>query len=186
MRRVCAWCDKELGLSSIKTEKENMPITHGICGDCMRKTMSYKAKPLKDFLDQFSDPVFWVDSERRIVVANNEGLSVLHKKSEEISGKLGGDAFGCKYADLPGGCGNTVHCKTCTIRMTVTDTMQSGRSNIRIAAYPELHHITGERKIRFLISTEKIGEAVLLRIDNVTEENVPQQGAALEAEKPRR
>lgn len=97
-------------------------------------------------------------------------FSLLQKTPEEVEGELGGNAFGCNYADLPGGCGNTAHCKTCTIRMTVMDTLQSGKSNIRVPAYPDLHHMTGENRIRFLITTEKVGEAVLLRIDEVAEE----------------
>jgi len=49
------------------------------------------------------------------------------------------------------------------------DTLQSGKSNIRVPAYPDLHHMTGENRIRFLITTERVGEAVLLRIDEVAE-----------------
>jgi hypothetical protein len=127
---------------------------------------------MKRFLDRFSEPVFLVSSEGRIVTANSAGFSALRKKPEEVYGKLGGDAFSCKYANLPGGCGNTIHCKTCTIRNTITDTLQSGKSNIKVPAYPDLHFITGEKRLRFLITTERIGEAVLLRIDDVTEEDV--------------
>ena len=169
MRKVCAWCKKELDSSNADAEIEDAPITHGICGDCFRKTLSFKANSLKRFLDQFSEPIFLVNSEARIISANNAGYFLLRKRPSEVDRKLGGDAFSCKYADLPGGCGNTIHCKTCTIRTTVMNTLQTGRSNIRVQAYPDLHHVTGENKIRFLISTEKIGEAVLLRIDDVTE-----------------
>lgn len=108
-------------------------------------------------------PVFLVTPEGRIMAGNREAFSLLKKNPEEVNGELGGDVFGCRYADLPGGCGNTVHCKSCTIRLTVMETLQSGKSNVKIAAYPELHHITGENRVRFLITTERVGEAVLLR-----------------------
>jgi hypothetical protein len=169
MKRICAWCKKDLGSSSSSDVTGDGPITHGICGDCTRKTLSFKAKSLRDFLDQFSRPVFLVDSEGRIVTGNTIGFSLLQKKPEEVEGELGGDAFGCRYAKFPGGCGNTVHCKTCTIRITVMNTLQSGKSNIRVPAYPDLHHMTGENRIRFFITTERVGEAVLLRIDEVAE-----------------
>lgn len=105
------------------------------------------------------------------MTGNSNGLSLLNKGHEEVDGKLGGDAFGCRYASLPGGCGNAVHCRSCTIRITVTDTLQSGRSDIKVPAYPELHHMTGENRIRFLITAERVGEAVLLRIDDVAEKS---------------
>lgn len=180
MKRICAWCKKDLGSSSTLNGIGNDPVTHGICGDCMRKILSSGAKSLRTFLDRFSKPVFLMNHEGRIVTANSMGFSLLRKKPEEVDGELGGDAFDCNYASLPGGCGNTIHCRTCTIRNTVMDTLKSGMSNIRIPAYPDLHHITGENRIRFLITTEKIGEAVFLRIDDVAEENVSEQDAPAE------
>jgi hypothetical protein len=50
------------------------------------------------------------------------------------------------------------------------DTLQSGESHIKVPAYPDLHHITGDYRIRFLITTERVADAVLLRIDNISEE----------------
>ena len=183
MKRICAWCKKDLGVSSTFNGIADVPITHGMCADCVRKTLSFKAKPLRNFLDQFSKPVFLLNSEGRIVTGNRAGFSLLQKNPEEVDGKLGGDAFGCKYASLQGGCGNTVHCKSCTIRITILNTLQTGKSNIRVPAYPDLHHMTGEHQIRFLITTEKIGETVLLRIDEVAEEDLPQRDAPANADK---
>jgi hypothetical protein len=94
------------------------------------------------------------------------------KKPEEVEGQLGGDAFECRYAKCPEGCGKTVHCKTCTIRRTVTDTLRSGRSHIGVVAYPDLYRVTGENRIRFIISTEKVGKAALLRIDEISQEKM--------------
>ena len=172
MRKVCAWCKKDLSSPDIGLNIENEPITHGICSDCAQAVLSFKAKRLQSFLDQFPEPVFFVTSEGRIVTANSAGFSALGKQPEEVDGKLGGDAFDCRYADLPGGCGKTAHCKSCTIRNTVMDTLESGKCHIKVPAYPDLHHITGDKKIRFLISTERVAEAVLLRIDDSIEEDV--------------
>ena len=171
MRKICAWCKNELGSSTDEAKIDDEPISHGMCGDCARKALSHSAKPLRDFLDQFSLPVFLVTSEGKIVTANSAGLALLRKKPEDVDGRLGGEAFGCRYADLPGGCGQTIHCRTCTIRNAVAHTLESGKSNVKIPAYPDLHRVTGDKRIRFLISTEKLGEAVLLRIDDVAEED---------------
>ena len=173
MKRICAWCKKDLDSSSTLAGNADAPISHGMCGDCARKALSFNAISLRSFLDQFSKPVFLVTGEGRIVTGNSPGLALLHKKTEEVDGKLGGDVFGCKYAKMPGGCGKTVHCKTCTIRIAVMNTLKSGKSNIKIPAYPDLYHLTGENRVRFLITTEKVGEAVLLRIDEVAEEKQP-------------
>ena len=185
MRKVCAWCKKDLDSPNIDPDFENAPITHGICGDCARTILSFRAKQLQSFLDQFSTPVFLMTSEGRIVTANSAGFSALGKKPEDVDGKLGGEAFDCRYADLPGGCGQTVHCKSCTIRNTVMDTLQSGKSNIKVPAYPDLHHITGDYRIRFLITTERAAEAVLLRIDEISEEDVVHNFAS-DTDKPHR
>ncbi|RPH51479.1 MAG: PAS domain-containing protein [Desulfobacteraceae bacterium] len=171
MRRVCAWCQKELNPSESIAADQDVPITHGICKECYSKLIPCKAKTLKSFLDQFTDPVFLVDSEGRVVTSNSAAISALGKKPEEIDGYLGGDVFDCKYAGLPGGCGNTIHCKSCTIRNTVSATLQSGKSHVRVPAYPDLYHITCENKVRFLITTERVGNTVLLRIDEIAEEN---------------
>jgi PAS domain-containing protein len=183
MNRICAWCKKDLDSLSTLEGIAELPITHGMCGDCARKVLSSKAMPLKNFLDQFPKPVFLVDAEGRIVIGNSPGCTFLHKKPEEVDGKLGGEAFDCNYARLPGGCGQTIHCKTCTIRLSVMDTLESGNSRIRIPAFPDLHHLTGEYQIRFLISTEKVGEAVLLQIDEVTEIRLPRSGESVKADK---
>lgn len=172
MKKVCAWCKKELSSPDTDSANADAPVSHGMCGDCARRILSYKAQPIRAFLDQFSKPVFLVNGEGRIVTGNSSALSLLGKKPDQVDGKLGGDAFGCKNAGLPGGCGNTVHCKSCTIRRTVLETQQTGKSNRNIPAYPDLHFMTGENRIRFLITTERAGGAVLLRIDEVTEENL--------------
>jgi transcriptional regulator with PAS, ATPase and Fis domain len=167
MRQICAWCKCELNASSPEMQNQNEPISHGICGDCTRNLLSDKAQPLKKFLDQFSPPVLLVDHQARVLASNNSGLTMLGKEHHEIENQLGGDVFDCRNADLPGGCGKSIHCKACTIRNTILETLKTGQSQQQVPAYPDLHSITKEDKVRFLITTEKVGQAVLLRIDKV-------------------
>lgn len=170
MKRVCAWCEKDLGPSADPPATEVHPITHGICGDCARETLRVNATPLRSFLDRFSQPVFLVNAGGRVVTGNHRALALLNKPVEEVEGRLGGEVFECVYADQPGGCGETVHCRTCAIRLAVVGTLESGKSKIRIPAYPDLHRMMAENRVRFLITTERVGQAVLLRIDEVSEE----------------
>lgn len=167
MKRICAWCGKGLDDESRKGN-DNEPITHGICPDCVRKNLRHEAIDMTDFLNRFSHPVMVVDNDVRILAINRAALIALNKKAEEVGGRLGGEVIACTYARQPGGCGKTVHCKYCTIRNTVADTYKTGKSHVRVPAYADLHHITKENQIRFLISTEKVGDAVLLRIDEMS------------------
>lgn len=169
MRVICAWCQKVLREEDPSSIDQH-PISHGICSDCLKTALSFKAKDLHTFLNQFAAPVFNIDSEGRVITANNDAFSLIGKSANNVEGLLGGDVFECRYARLPEGCGKTVHCKTCTIRNTVMDTLQSGQSQVRVPAYPDLHHITDDKQVRFLISTERMGNTVLLRIDEITEE----------------
>jgi len=173
MNKICAWCNKELGPTGAFNQDEHAPISHGICYSCAAELLLLKPKSLSKFLDQFPKPVFVINAAAEIVTANSMGFSLLGKKPEEAEGKLGGDAFGCRKADLPGGCGKTIHCKSCAIRQTVSDTMLSGKNHRMVPAYPDLYWISAETQIRFLISTEKAGAAVLLQIDDVAEMNLP-------------
>ena len=51
MKKICAWCKKDLG--EVPSGPDANPITHGICPDCAREALSFKAEPLAKFLDRF-------------------------------------------------------------------------------------------------------------------------------------
>ena len=78
-------------------------------------------------------------------------------------GLLGGVALECAYARLPEGCGKTVHCVTCTIRNTVTSTIQSKVLHTDVPA--KLRHEDNE--IAMYLSTEIIGSCVCVKIKMV-------------------
>ena len=165
MRRICAWCKKELSpREDMETESE---ITHGICSVCALKFSSNVPKTAKVMLDIISEPVLIVDSLGIIITANESGLKMLGKDLDSVENHLGGDALDCSYAKLPEGCGKTEHCKTCAIRNVLMDTLTHGRSYKKVPAYQKINTPTGDRIMRFFISTEKMGDQVLLRIDDV-------------------
>jgi len=165
MKRVCAWCKKDLG--TIKTEmySESL-ITHGICEECKNAFFDPLKTTLMDFLDGLNVPVIVVDATVSINSANRQARELLHKELPRIVGFKGGDVFECAYAALPEGCGKTIHCVGCAIRNTVVDTFRTGTSHLEIPAYLN-HTIDNGPEIRFLISTEKVNDVVLLRIDKV-------------------
>jgi PAS domain-containing protein len=123
---------------------------------------------VKEILNLIREPVFVVDSNGIIKTANDSGRKVLGKSYDEIENVLGGDAFECIYAGLDGGCGRTEHCKTCAIRNTLKDTLNTGREYKNVPAFQNIKTDSGPEVLKFLISTEKVEEQVLLRIDEVS------------------
>jgi hypothetical protein len=166
MRKVCAWCKKEL---SAGDHRHDDVISHGICTDCMEYFASGKrVLSLREYLDRLDVPVVVVDDDLRVVTANGRARSLFGKELPEIEGSYSGNVLECAYSRHPGGCGTTVHCRTCTIRNTVTDTYRTAKSHVKVPAYANRQSGDGEEKVRFLISTEKAGAFVLLRIDEVS------------------
>lgn len=166
MRRICAWCKKELATGTAGGGADE-PISHGICDDCATQLNSDPRRSAWDFLESLKDAVFLVGRGGRIVSANSAARAVVGKELAVIADHLGGDVFECANADLPGGCGKTQHCKACAIRNSVNETLVTGTSVVRVPAYQNIKTVGGIQQKRFLISTERVGDAVMLRIDDV-------------------
>ena len=165
MRRICAWCKKELTpREDMGTESE---ITHGICSLCALQFTREVPKTVKGMLDIIDEPVLIIDSMGFVKSANEKGLKLLDKDLESVEAHLGGDVLECSYAKLPEGCGKTEHCRTCAIRNVLMDTLAHGRGYKNVPAFQKIRTPNGDRIMRFYISTEKIGEQILLRIDDI-------------------
>lgn len=182
MKKVCAWCNKELGAvpdpSGIHSESI---ITHGICHNCANKIFLKMGMKLITFLDSLDAPVVIVTETGNVKTANKQAQELLQKDLSDIEGFESGEVFKCAYSKLPEGCGKTIHCSGCTIRKTVMDTFQSGKSHKKTPAYLNVDDPENSQKIDLLISTEKVGEVVLLRIDEFGGNESAQPIAALDA-----
>lgn len=165
MKRICAWCNKEL--PSKPDGGFQGEISHGICSQCIIKVTSFKPRTAKQLLDFLEEPVFLIDEDGAVKVANKSGLKMLGKQLADIENELGGDAFECTYAGEEGGCGRTVHCRTCAIRNIVMDTLATGRGYSNVPAFQSINTSDGPKILRFLISTQKVADCILLRIDKV-------------------
>jgi hypothetical protein len=165
MKRICAWCKKELE-SGFADEDSDGIISHGICEECSDKIFAQQGIPLSTYIETLDAPIAVVDGNGTILTANKKACTLLDKQPEEIEGFRGGDVFGCAYASLPGGCGKTIHCSGCTIRINVMDTFETGASHLKTPAYINRGDANNPTKIELLISTEKAGMVVLLRLDD--------------------
>jgi hypothetical protein len=167
MRKICAWCYGEIGLTDPPDERRST-ISYGICQECANLFLADQGVHLSAFLDALDIPVLLVDDDVRVIGANTLALSFVQKDLPKIENNHGGDVFECIYAATPEGCGKTIHCSGCAIRIAVRDTFYSGSSHREIPAYLKCGRSGQPTRIGLLISTEKVNEAVLLKIDSVT------------------
>jgi PAS domain-containing protein len=169
MKIICAWCNKEI--REIPPEKiaSGFEVSHGICRSCKKYFFADRDLTLDKFLNRLEAPVFMVNPEGDVVLANEKALRFLGKDLDAVSGFKGGDVMECAYAKLPEGCGNTVHCAACTIRNNVMETFRTGKSLKTVPASLNRRSRDSIDKIEFLNSTEKVDDIVLLRIDEVLE-----------------
>jgi hypothetical protein len=141
-------------------------VGHGRCDACVTAALAAKGRTLAEFLDSLTAPVFVVDRNCRIVAANKDVRHMVAKPMSRIEGALAGEVLECPHAAEPGGCGGTVHCRSCTIRRTVEQTFRTHSSCTRVPACLDEELASGDRRVHFFVSTESVGGVVLLRIDD--------------------
>jgi PAS domain-containing protein len=157
---TCAWCHRPVA------EDVDAPVSNGICADCMID-LEFRREPLRQFLNRLAGPVLAVTDEGRVVGANTGLAGMVQADVRSVEGKLGGEVMSCIYAELPGGCGHTVHCNGCTIRQSFEHTRKSGQPLRDVSAFAWVRQPEGPVRKAFLVSTERLGELVLVRLEAV-------------------
>ncbi len=167
VRRVCAWCSGAMGTVEGDFLAKH-PVTHGICPNCARLiAQRLGLSTFSEFLDGLGVPVLLMDEDLRVLTANRLAKEALGKDLPHILGYKGGDVIECRNAKLPGGCGQTVHCRGCVIRNSVNKTRLTGESCVKVPAYPDVQLGAERKTLSLKITTEKVGACVLLRIDEI-------------------
>jgi len=164
MKRICAWCKRELNIRE-ELSTDGM-ITQGICSHCAVQFTRSTPKSIRVILNSVSEPIFVIDAQGTVVSANESGRRFSGKNDSELENRRGGDVWGCSYAKLPEGCGKTEHCKTCAIRNIVMETLTNGRGYTNVPVFQSIRTPSGAHIMRFHISTEKVEDYILLRIDD--------------------
>jgi len=165
--RICAWCKAAMGTVEGSFDAR-YPVTHGICERCahaLAENMGLKS--FQEFLDGLEIPVLLLDNDVRVLAANRQAKDALGKELPKIVGYKSGDVIECRYARVSGGCGNTVHCRGCTIRNSVAKTHLTGEPCLGVPAYPDVQVGAEVKTLRLKITTEKVGDCVLMRIDEI-------------------
>jgi len=167
MARVCAWCHKEIN------DDRSFPEMGGqnskqICEECKHRYFPADSIEFQTFLDSLDYPVVVSNEDHIVQNANASARELLGKTAEEIHRQRGGVVFQCEHADKPGGCGKTIHCSGCSIRIQVTHTATSGETLVRRPAYMRQQRGQSVVDLNMLITTQKLGDVVLVQIDEIT------------------
>ncbi len=170
MKNKCAWCNIEIGSPKgiSWNDNEENEISHGICDNCTDNLLFQSGVDLQSYIDSLNIPVVTVNTDGIIDITNLTASKYFKKEKSKIEGYKGGDVFECAHSRLPEGCGNTVHCNGCTIRNTVMKTHKTGKSYFKIPAIQKRYKDAGgTEEIRYLITTFKYRNYVLLKIEDV-------------------
>ncbi len=160
MKTICAWC-KKLIKEDVRTP--DGPISHGLCPSCAEKLYEKFGTPLEQFLDQWHLPIVLLNTEGQVLGGNSAARSLPGFHATSKTPLLPGDVFECPWADLPEGCGKTVHCCGCAIRRAISHTQKTGQSIKRLPGH--LDSCIVEEPASIWISTEKAGDLIFLLIE---------------------
>jgi len=138
-------------------------VSHTMCPECFDYfKKQWDGMPLEKYLDDFQNPIVIMDSNCRIIAANEMAEKLTGKSRREVVGLLGGEAMECAHALLPEGCGKTVHCETCTFRRAINEVVKSGKSKSRIP----VKFTQMDRDVNIRISVVLIGELIRIMIED--------------------
>lgn len=158
MDAVCAWCGK------VTRGEGAGVVSHSMCAECAFQ-LEYRKVPLANLLERLPGPVCAVDGKGQVLAVNQSLCDTLGSDAGEMVSKRLGDVFHCVHA--PGGCGETVHCTGCTIRRQVNQIRRTGAARSRVPAYTFVEGPDGPQRLELELSTELLGETVLVRLDSV-------------------
>ena len=117
------------------------------------------------FLNTIDAPVVLIDDNNTYLSANNSALSIIDREHLQLQNQRTGDIFTCENSKLTGGCGHTDMCGGCQMLQLIskTYTAKNAFNNIPVT----LTRAKGKvrEKLNLHISTERMNNLVLLRID---------------------
>jgi len=155
----CSYCGEHLG---DEPPYDTDDVSHGVCLDCF----SYFKRQadglsLGEYLSDLAFPIFIVDHDRRVLAANKTMLDLIGLGEESVLGRRGGEVITCSRARNPGGCGASTHCRSCTVRILVQETLDDGAPRHRVGATLDTET---NGPIRFQVSTDLLQPSGVVRV----------------------
>ena len=118
-------------------------------------------RSLQSFIESIPVPIVILNSSLLPMCSNKAGLESFHLLDVELAGSSLGEIVECENSKLPGGCGKTLHCSSCVLRRTVTETYDTGRQSSMIHA-----KLTTDRgDVSYMVSAMKVGDCVVVKLD---------------------
>jgi len=98
-----------------------------------------------------------VDEERRVHKINDRGAAFANTAAADMIGLRSGEALRCLHAlDDHRGCGFGPYCRQCTVRKTIKDTFENGKSHYHVEAIVPLSSGEEGKTATLLLSTAKL------------------------------
>lgn len=161
MNQLCRSCKAEL--ESNQGASSPHAITQGLCHTCV---LSLGASQNREVLDAIDAPVLLMQpNPRQVVTANTKTLELFDKELSQIEEHRGGQVFDCIYSFTEAGCGKDPNCQDCKIKNAIVDTFTTGSSFDGISTYLKVKKNDGTATYTLQISTEKVGDWALVKID---------------------
>ncbi len=164
MKRNCLFCRTEAVSGFDQTSAD---VTGGVCESCSAKfRTSSDPRTLKRLVDALDAPLLVMQKEpRQVYTANRKALELFDKELEKVEKRRGGQVFDCLHAFTEAGCGRDAHCEPCRIKNAIVETLSTGRPCSGVSAVLDIKKGEGISFYTLQISTEKVGEMALVRID---------------------
>ena len=163
VKQACVWCSPEVGQSEGGADAQT------VCGCCAEHFTLPPDGPLQRHLDGLAHPVLVIDLHAGTYLitraVNRQACLWLNKAPEEIVQHLSGNVIGCVYARLAEGCGATIHCKDCTIKRAVAQTIETGEPQVKVPATLHQGDPACPSVLDLSLTALKSGKLVMLRVE---------------------
>ena len=163
MNKTCKQC--KAGLES--NPNTDYIVTNGICSHCIETIFDDQDNSISTFLNNIDSPVLLMQPDpRQVRTANKISCELFEKDLSQIKGLRGGQVFNCIHAFTKAGCGKDENCEDCKIKNSLVDTFTNGTSHDGVSTNLDIKTNTSVMPYHLKVSTEKIGDLALIRIDN--------------------
>lgn len=157
----CTVCGKPVEPDVI-TARRNVSLA--ICDSCVSQVTG--ASDCATLLEAIDAPVLLMQGNpRQVITANRKALALFEKKPQEVEGHRGGQVLDCVHSFTEAGCGKDANCESCKIKNAIVDTFTSADPHNGVSTELSVKKASGTKTYALRISTEKLGDFALVRIE---------------------
>ncbi len=148
--------------------------------DEAREALGRSQNELRAIYDSSPIMMCVLDAERRLLYMNRTMAEFIGRPEEELRGQRACGIIGCLNAlEDPRGCGYGRDCVSCTLRLALLDTIQTGKPCRMIERRMTIPSGGGSREVVLLAATAliqtELGANLLISLEDVTERDRAEQ-----------